>query len=189
MSEHLIREYYRCFNERRFEDAARLFAPDALLDHIPFGQQHHGPAGYLRFARAWDAAFPDAVFAIERVDCRSETMCDVQLLSEGRHRGTLDIGVFQFKPTGVQATLRVRELLDIRDGHIMSSSLSLDLTDVIQQLSTVDYSELTARLERIRRLYDELLRAGDEDARRDVTDRLGPELDAARRALRPHYTR
>ena len=76
---------------------------------------------------------------------------DVHLVSVGTHRGSLDTGIFQFKPTDVTTTLRLRELLDIRDGNIVSSSLSFDLNDLINQLSTVDYSELTARLERIRR--------------------------------------
>jgi hypothetical protein len=86
--------------------------------------------------------------------------------------------------------LRVRELLDVRHGQIVSSSLSLDLTDLISQLSTVDYGELTSRLDRIRQLSDPLIRAsGDAVRQREIADRLGPELDAARRALRPHYNR
>ena len=40
MNDALIRHYYDCFNERRFTDAATLFADDALLEHIPVGQQH-----------------------------------------------------------------------------------------------------------------------------------------------------
>jgi predicted ester cyclase len=190
MSETLIRHYYACFNERRFEEATRLFREDALLEHIPFGKKHRGRDGYIRFAQAWGWAFPDAALIVDRIDRRSETMFDVHLLGTGTHRGVLDVGLFQFQPKGAKATLRLRELLDIKDGNIVSSSLSFDLNDLIAQLSTVDYSELTARLERIRRLTDELNRAqGDAARQQDVADRLGPELDAARRALRPHYNR
>jgi predicted ester cyclase len=188
MSEHLIREYYRFFNERRFEDAAGLLAPDALVDNIPFGRQNHGPDGYCRFATAWNTAFPDGTFRVERIDRRGETLFDVHLLSEGTHQGTLDVEGLQFKPTGARATFQLRELLDIRDGSIVSSTLSLSLNELIQQLSFVNYDELTARLERIRQLTDDLLRASGDD-RRDVANRLGPELDAARRALRPHYNK
>ena len=190
MSETLIRQYYTSFNERRFKDAAKLFTDDAFLEHIPFGKPHRGKDGYLRFANAWDAAFPDGMLVVDRIDRRSDTLFDVHLVSTGTHRGILDVGIFQFKPTGAKSTLRLRELLDIKDGTIVSSSVSFDLNDLISQLSTVDYSELTARLERIRRLTDELGRAqGDAARQRDVADRLGLELDAARRALRPHYNR
>jgi predicted ester cyclase len=190
MIDALIRRYYACFNERRFRDAASLFANDALLEHIPFGQQSRGIDGYVRFATAWLAAFPDGTFALDRVERRTEMMFEVHLLATGTHLGIFDIGIYQFKPTSRKATLRLRELLSIRDEKIYASTLSFDLNDLISQLSTVDYTELTARLERVRRLHDELLRAeGDAARERDVADRLGPELDAARRALRPHYNR
>jgi predicted ester cyclase len=190
MTDALIRRYYACFNERRFTDAAALFANDALLEHIPFGQQDYGVDGYVRFANAWIAAFPDGTFAVERVERRDETMFEVHLLATGTHLGIFDIGIYQFKPTSTKATLRLRELLNIRDAKIAASTLSFDLGDLISQLSTVNYTELTARLERVRQLHDELLRAeGDVARERDIADRLGPELDAARRALRPHYNR
>ena len=190
MPDALIREYYACFNERRFRDAVRLFANDALLEHVPFGRQDYGIDGYVRFANLWIAAFPDAAFAVERVERRSDSIFEVHLLAKGTHLGVFDLGLSKFKPTNGTATLRLRELLNICERTITSSTLSFDLNDLIRQLSRVDYSELSARLERIRQLSDELLLAsGDAARQRDVADRMGPELDAARRALRPHYNR
>jgi len=190
MSETLIREYYACFNERRFQDATTLFREDAVLENIPFGKKHSGGDGYVRFAQEWNVAFPDATLVVDRVDRRGDTLFDVHLVGAGTHRGILDVGMFRFQPNGAQATLRLRELLEIKDGTIVSSSLSFELNDLIAQLSTVDYSELAARLERIRQLTDELARAqGNSVLQRDVADRLGPQLDAARKALRPHYKR
>jgi predicted ester cyclase len=190
VSEALLRRYYDCFNGRRAGEAVALFAEDALLEHIPFGEQHIGGAGYLRFAEAWCAAFPDATLTIERIQRRGDTMFDVDLVSCGTHAGLLDIGTFQFRPSGRKATLRLRELVEIRDGKIVSSSLSLDLRDLINQLSIVDYGELLARLECLRTLTDELVAAcGDAARQRDLAERIGGELDAARRALRPHYKR
>lgn len=190
MSDTLIREYYACFNERRYPDIIPLFTEDAILEHILFGERHRGSNGYIRCVREWEAAFPDAKFDIEHIDHRNDTMFDVHLVSTGTHRGILNFGVFQFKPTGIQTTLRMRELLTIRDGRIASSSFSFDLFDLISQLSVVDYVELSERLECIRRLSNELKDTGEDPVRRRaITDRLGPELDAARRALRPHYNR
>ena len=190
MSDALIRHYYQCFNERRFADAAAMCADDALVENIPIGQPQRGPAGYLRFAEAWVGAFPNAVLSVKRAEQRRDTMCEVYLLATGTHRGILDLGVYRFKPTGVETRLHMRELLDIRDGKIVMSTLSVDLNDLINQLTTLDYDELARRLERIRALSDELSGAvGDAARQREVTDRLGPELDAARRALRPHFNR
>lgn len=188
--ESLIHHYYECFNERRFADAAKLFADDALVEHFPFGQQHRGPDGYLMFADAWSAAFPDARITIGRIDRRSDCLCDAHVVSHGTHRGLLDTGTFQFKPTGAKATLRLRELLTIQDGRITGSTLSIGLNDLVNELSVVNYAELAVRLERIRQLTDELQSAsGDTERQGDVAVRLGFELDAARRVLRPHYNR
>jgi hypothetical protein len=188
VSDILLRDHYACFNERRFDDAARLFADDAVVEHIPFGHKHRGPQGYENFVDAWITAFPDGMLIVDRIERRDDTLFEVHLLGTGTHRGVLDIGAYRFKPTGVNARLRLRELFDIRDGKIASATLAFDLNDLISQLATVDYADLIAKLDRIRLLADELSRsAGDAAKQRDVVGRLGPELDAARKALRPHY--
>jgi predicted ester cyclase len=189
MTETLICRYYQCFNERRFAEAAALFAEDAVLERIP-ARPERGGTGYVRFATAWIAAFPNAKFSVQRVEQRGETICEVYLLATGTHRGLLDFGVHRFEPTEAEAVLHVRELLDIRDGKITASVMSVDLNDVVAQLATVDYDELVRRLERIRALSDALVQAGrDASRQREVVGRLGPEVDAARRALRPHFHR
>ena len=188
--ESLIHRYYGCYNERRFADAARLFTEDALIEHLPLGRQHRGPAGYLVFAEAWSTAFPDGRLTIDRIECRGDCFYDGHVTSLGTHRGLLDIGTFQFKPTGAKATLQLRELLKVQDGRFTASTLSIDLNDLVNQLSIVNYAELGVRLDRIRQLTDELHAAtGDLERQADVAVRLGFELDAARHALRPHYKR
>jgi predicted ester cyclase len=184
----ILRAYYTAFNQRRFADAATLLTPDAMLDHVPFGQQRGGDA-YVRFATTWCLAFPDAALTVERVDQRGENIVDVHLLGTGTHLGLLDFGSYRFKPTGTVARLHMRETLTIADDKIAASTLSFDVNDLVAQLSPVDYTELIARLKRIRQLSDELFRSSDSARERDIVSQLGPELDAARRALRPHYNR
>ena len=189
MTTSLIRQYYGWFNERRLSDAAGLFADDADVELIP-GERAQGGSGYLRFAYAWVSAFPDATFAIQQIEHRTETLAEVYLLATGTHQGTLDFGPYRFRPGGAKATLHVRELLDIRNGKIVSSALTADLNDLVTQLSRVDYDELAGHLERIRALSDDLAHAADDPARqRHIVNRLGVELDAARRATRPHSYR
>lgn len=131
----LIREYYDCFNERRFADAAELFAEDAVLEHGPIGQRQLGGAGYIRVAEMWVHAFPDVNLRILHVEQHGDTICEVDLIGTGTHEGTFDVGPNgTFKPTGAHATLRLRELLEIRVGKITYSSLSFDLHELIRQL-------------------------------------------------------
>jgi len=131
----LIREYYACFNERRFADAAELFFDDAVLERGPMGQRWQGGAGYLHFAEMWVQAFPDAALSIVRVEQHGDTICEVDLLLTGTHLGAFDLGPGGlFKATGAHATLPFRELLEVRIGKITYSSLAFDLHELIRQL-------------------------------------------------------
>lgn len=131
----LIREYYACFNERRFTDAADLFADDAVVEHGPIGQRLLGGDGYLRFAEMWVRAFPDAGLSIVRVEQHGDTICEVDLLGTGTHLGPFDLGPGGlFKASGARARLPFRELLEIRVGKITYSSLRFDLHELVKQL-------------------------------------------------------
>ena len=84
----------------------------------------------------------------------------------------------------------MRELRDVRGGKIVASVLTVDLTDLVTQLTRVDYDELARRLIKIRALADEPGQAaGDATRQRLVANRLGVELDAARRVVRPHFNK
>ena len=71
----------------------------------------------------------------------------------------------------------------------VASVMSVDFNDLVTQLVKVDYDELVRRLERIRALSDELVHMAGDVRQRDVISRLGTEVDAARRALRPYFKR
>jgi len=174
---------------RRVADAAALIADDAVLELTP-GHRVVGGGGYTRFAESWIAAFPNARFCVDRIEHRGGALAEVYLLATGTHRGVLDFAPYRFSPSGVDAALHIRDLLEIHAGKITASVLTIDLNDLIRQFSVIDFEELGKRLEAIRVLAGELaLEMRDPVRRRDVANRLGPELDAARRALRPHFYR
>jgi predicted ester cyclase len=132
----LIREYYACFNERRFADAAKLFSEDAVLERGPIRpRQCGGGAAYTEFAEMWVQAFPDAALSIVRVEQHGDTICEVDLFATGTHLGTFDLGPGGvFRPTGARAKLRLREVLEVRVGQITYSSVAFDLHEIIRQL-------------------------------------------------------
>ena len=132
----LIRKLYDCFNQRRFADGADLFSDDCVLEHPPFGQTRHGRQGYLDLVKHWVQAFPDGQLQIEHVEQRGDTICEVDLVGTGTHQGEFNMGGYGvFKATGVQATLRFRELLEIRGGKITFSSLTFDVHELLRQLA------------------------------------------------------
>jgi hypothetical protein len=48
------------------------------MEMAPFVQRAHGSDAYAQFADTWLRAFPDAVFTMEHVEQRNETMCEVE---------------------------------------------------------------------------------------------------------------
>ena len=132
----LIRKHYDYFNQRRFAEGADLFSEDCVLEHPPFGQTRRGRDGYLELVNLWIGAFPDSQLQIDHVEQRGDTICEVDLIGTGTHRGDFDMGGYGvFKATGVETTLRFRELLEIRVGQITYSSLTFDVHDLIRQLA------------------------------------------------------
>ena len=136
MSHLLIRKHYDFFNQRQFAEGAELFSVDCVLEHPPFGRTLHGRQGYLDLVNSWIQAFPDGQLHIEHVEQRGDTICEVDLIGTGTHRGDFDMGGYGvFKATGVKTTLRFRELIEVRGGLITYSSLTFNVHDLIRQLA------------------------------------------------------
>ena len=100
-------------------------------------------------------------------------------------------GYGHFKPSGAAGEMRLRQMIEVEGGRIAFSSLSFDVQAIVQQLVSVDVPALMKRLEKLRDLEARLVAVPPHDvpARRAVLDRLGAELDAARRIVRPYFDR
>ena len=184
----VIDEYYTSFNERRFVDAAALFGDHALLQQLPQQRQESGSIGYLQFVSAWLKAFPDAAFIVRRIASDDGRTFEVTLDATGTHRGPLDFGGWVFRPTGLHATFGIRELLEVREGKIVFSSLTLNLHEIVDKLAKVDGVKLLEHIERLRYLSEMLREAPSDSMRaRELTAEIGIELDAARHVVRPYY--
>jgi len=128
----LIREYITSFNERRLQDAAAMFTPDAVIQHRPRHEPLTGPEGYLESARQAIGSFPDIRLQILHVEQRGDTIFDIDLSATGTHLGDWTADTLgTLKATGQGKTFRVREMLEIRGGKITFSSLTYDLQDLI----------------------------------------------------------
>jgi hypothetical protein len=189
-ADRLVRHYVDCFNARHFAQAAALFAPHSRFTWIPFSDPRHGPDGYAEFVERWGAAFARAQLGITRVEQRGDHACEVNLLATGTHIGTLVMGVFQFTPTQADIAVPMRHVFEFAGEAIVYASLSVDSHELVRQLTTLNLTALDAHLEHIVRLRSELGAVHGDDRRvAELADRLGGELDAARRLVRPYYRR
>ena len=133
----LIRQFYEFYNQRQIEEASSLFASDAVIEHAPFGRVLPGGGdGYRQSAERSFSAFPDAHVDVLHITSYGGGVYDVDLLATGTHRGVLDLGVYgRFEATGLRVRVPHREVLEIRDGLIVSASVTLDVNGLITQLS------------------------------------------------------
>jgi hypothetical protein len=191
MSDRIIRYYYDALNERRFADAARLFADDSRFSWVPFRETQAGQAGFREFIDRWGSAFPNAQFRIAHVEQPAEWTCDVDLVASGTHIGSLDAGIYQFKPTSHNVAIPMRQRFEF-DGRerITYTSVSMNVQELIAQLSALDFARFDEYMAEMTRLHATLAAAKDDPARwQEAVERLGRYLDAARHALRPYYHR
>jgi predicted ester cyclase len=131
----VVLEYYACFNERRFADGLKLFAPDAVIEHPALGPGGHGRDSYLELADSSIRAFPDGHIEVEHVERRGDSIYEVDYVATGTHAGDFDMrGYGGFKATGHKATLKFREVFEIRDDKIAYLSLRLDTHEFLRQL-------------------------------------------------------
>jgi hypothetical protein len=185
----LIRRYVDGFNARRFGDVAELFGTDARFAWIDFADPKPAREGFREFVERWAGAFLHSRLRIEHVEPRGASLVEVDLLATGTHIGTLDMRMYHFEPTQVKVALPVRQLFEFTDAQIAYTSISVDLQQLVRQLTTLNVSALDSHLEEIGRLRSELAGQAEEGRVRELAERLGRELDAARRILRPYYRR
>ena len=133
----VIGQYYEFYNDRRFRESAELFTKDAVIEHAPFGRvSPSGGQGYIESAERSLVAFPDAHLEVLAVQAHGDTIFEIELVATGTHRGVLDLGTYgQFEPTGVYVRVRHREVLEIRGGLITYASVTLDVNDLVVQLT------------------------------------------------------
>ena len=133
----IIHRYYDFYNRRQFDEAARLFAPDAVIEHAPYGTQvRRGGDGYVESAKLSMEAFPDAQIEVLAIHPKGDTVFEVELVASGTHRGLLDMGAYgRFEASGATIRLHHREVLEIRDSLIEYAGVTFDIQELIAQFS------------------------------------------------------
>lgn len=124
----IVRRLSRIFNERRYDLAPQLLAPD-FVDHEAAGGNPHGPEGYVQTAKWIHTVVTDARW-VEEDGIATEDRVVIRLRFSGRHTGEL---------LGVPATGRTFSVLHIHvyrlvDGMIVEHWAVRDDLGMLQQL-------------------------------------------------------
>lgn len=134
----VVREYYRLFNERQLDEAARLVDPQASFHYMPTRQRLLGRAGYRALAAGWLIAFEDALVELTSIEQDGDDKVRVSFIGRGTHTGPLMLGEHtSIPPTGRRADLQFSEVMTVRGGVIVKSELDFSLLELRERLGLV----------------------------------------------------
>jgi predicted ester cyclase len=127
----IVRELSKIFNDRDYEIAPKLLAPD-FVDHEAAGGNPYGPEGYVQTAKWIHSVVTDARW-VEEDGIATDDRVVIRLRFSGQHTGEL---------LGISATGRTFSVTHIHvyrlvDGMIVEHWAVRDDLGMLQQLGVV----------------------------------------------------
>jgi steroid delta-isomerase-like uncharacterized protein len=136
-----VRSIYEAFHDRNFEGVADLFAEDAEITSVATGDSYRGREGYLQFARAWAAAFPDLRVEVVRYEM-TERWVLAEYVFRGTHTGALITGSGFVPPTWAQIDLPLCDTFQLQDGRVTRMQTYFDSATMLRQMGLFPNSPL-----------------------------------------------
>lgn len=129
----LARMQYEAYNDRDFDRAGSMVAPNAELRNVATGETFRGPAGTRQFQQGWATAFPDS-----RVDVRGVVVGEdgyvVEYVGHGTQTGPLSTPAGPIPATNRTVTVEFCDVARLKDGMIASVHTYFDLMTMLRQL-------------------------------------------------------
>ena len=139
----IARIVHNAFETREFERAAEWFAPDAQVRIVATDDLFEGPDGYLQFARAWAAAFPDVRIETTAVSATADTAI-IEYVFRGTHSSALVTPGGFIPPTWSTVELPMSAILALENGRIVRMSTYFDSATMLRQMGLLPNSPLHA---------------------------------------------
>ena len=129
----LARSLYEAWNERNFDEMAEATAPDGTITIIGSGDTFTGPEGARKFGTMWADGFPDGMVTVDRVIASGDHVV-VEYTGRGTHTGTLATSMGDIPATGRSMTLQMCDVLQFKDGKVLSQRTYFDTGSMMAQL-------------------------------------------------------
>lgn len=127
----LARDFVESWNRRDFDHIRELAAEDYVFMG-PDGAEQKGVEAGLGVSRMWADAFPDGRIEDIRVHA-SDGKVTVECVGRGTQTGEL-MGI---APTGKRVEIPFCEVLEVRDGKVLSEHQYMDLLTLFTQLGVI----------------------------------------------------
>lgn len=126
------RMYEEVWNKRNLEAAKELIAPSHAVQLFDAADSGVGPEAYVQNVVQFVRAFPDLKFTILDMVAEKEKVVAYWNIS-GAHKGEFR-GV---APTGKKVSVDGITIIQLADGKIMDSYVSMDMWSMMQQLGAI----------------------------------------------------
>src|SRR6187399_424415 len=113
----LVRSLYDGWNNRDFDVLADATAPDGTITFMGSGEVLRGPEGSRVYSEMWASGFPDGQVTIDTIVADGDRVV-VEFTGRGTHTGTFVTSMGEIPPTGKSVTLKLCDVLELKDGKI-----------------------------------------------------------------------
>ncbi|MDO8612964.1 MAG: ester cyclase [Dehalococcoidia bacterium] len=124
----IAREYNDAWNRRDWARYRELLHPEYTYTGGD-GQAQKGQDAGLAVGQMFATAFPDGRIDVQSIHAAGN-IATVEFIGRGTHKGDL-MGI---APTGRQITIPVCDVIEVRDGKIITEREYMDMLHMMQQL-------------------------------------------------------
>ncbi len=139
----LVRSLYDSWNARDFDVMADAMAPDGTITFMGSGEVLTGPEGSRIYSEMWASGFPDGRVTIDTIVADGDRVV-VEFTGRGTHTGTFVTSMGEIPPTGKSVTLKLCDVLELKDGKITTQHSYLDTGSMMAQLGLTSAQTATA---------------------------------------------
>jgi len=118
------------------DKSVAAFAVDSELIEVPSGRTLPGPEGYKQLVMSFADSFPGSRVELTNAFA-TEDQVVIEFTGRGTNTGPLHLLTGDVPATGRSAELRFCDVLQIRNGKIVSVHVYYDLMTLLQQLGLV----------------------------------------------------
>ena len=134
----LARSLFDLYNNRQSDPAwldksGAAFAEDSEYIDVPSGATLQGPDGYQRLVLFFARAFPESRTELTNAFA-TEDQVALELISRGTHACPLHLPTGDLSAKGHAFEMRICELIQIRNGKIVSFHTYYDMMTMLEQL-------------------------------------------------------
>jgi steroid delta-isomerase-like uncharacterized protein len=139
----ILRRLYEAWNERNFDEVAGAMAPDGQIMIVGTGDTFTGPDGARTYNASWANGFPDGRITVDHLYTDGDTVI-AEFTGRGTHTGTMVTSAAEIPATGRSVTIKLCDVVEFRDGMIVSQRSYFDSGSMMAQLGLTADRRATA---------------------------------------------